>query len=425
MTFDSELLLKQLGVDLVKEADDLEQVDEGTDKFKIFARDHVKSADGTWPGAILTASVSPGADGEEEFILQGLASSTIKDRHGDVMLPTALIDMERDANNGLTMFLNHSYEVPEDLAGSVKSAKIDSFGVEQETGAPIYDLNYVFRVDKTNPRALQSFKSQRAGTKLGLSIGARIPEGGAIRNKKTGKLLIAHVELLETSIVGVPANPRSWVEQAKKSVDEAIEKAHVFALGELKVASLDAPVVEVTVTPEPVVKADEPEPDNFDYTKGDGPEVQRELKQSTTPSQDAPESTPEPDVTAAADDPEAATPSVNLPDLEKADAPDLIAALVLAQASVSELTLNLIEASKGLQKAEQRAQDAERERDTTVRIAKDLAADTAQIIKRIAALPAGQKASFKRIQADFTDGLDSATEVLGDDFIATLRSFKE
>jgi hypothetical protein len=59
-----------------------------------------------------------------------------------------------------------------------------------------------------------------------------IPEGGAVRNKKSGAYTIAHVELLETSVVGIPANPRSWVQNAVKSLlDTRTKAAHTTTLG--------------------------------------------------------------------------------------------------------------------------------------------------------------------------------------------------
>lgn len=419
---DVDLILKQLGVDLVGDADDLDQIDEGTEKFKLYARDHVQLSDGTWVGAKLAAVIEKADTAEEEWLLNGIASSTIKDRHGDVMLPSALIDMERAANDALTMFLNHKYEVPEDVAGTVKSAKIVSFGVEKETGAPIYDLDYQFRLNRRNERAKDSFLSIKDGTKLGLSIGARIPEGGAIRNKKTGKLLIAHVDLLETSIVGVPANPRSWVEQATKSINEAIEKRKVFALGELKVAQVDNAKTVIDAA----VEAAREDISKVGVTEGDVAafaEISDTLTASTAPSQDAPESTPGDDGQTASTDVSAAATSPEVPaDIAKASSPELVALLLQSQESISELAKRVTDLSENLRKAEQRAADAERERDTVVKVAKDLAADTAQIIHRLGSLPVGQRASFKRIQQDFNDGLDSATDIYGPEIVAMLRS---
>jgi len=181
---------------------------------------------------LLTASL--GDDGKMR--LHGVASSTTRDLHGDVMTESALQDMERDANNNLTIFLNHSYNVPEDVAGSVVKAVLVKRGVDGD-GNPNYDLDYDIEIDQTNERAVKAFTSIKNGVKLGLSIGALIPEGGAVRDKKSGALTINHVMLLETSIVSIPANPRSWVDRAtgaSKALLKAwkdLEKSSTHQLG--------------------------------------------------------------------------------------------------------------------------------------------------------------------------------------------------
>lgn len=171
----------------------------GNTEFKIFT-------------GLLKASKSQ--DGKMR--LHGVASSTTKDLHGDVMTASAIEDMERAANNNLTIFLNHSYNVPEDVGGSVEKARSMIRGVDQD-GNPNIDLNLDVLINDTNPRAVSTWEAIDRGTKLGLSIGAMIPDGGAKRNKD-GTYLIEHVDLLETSIVGIPANPRSWVEYAVKAI---------------------------------------------------------------------------------------------------------------------------------------------------------------------------------------------------------------
>lgn len=150
-------------------------------------------------------------------ILHGVASSTVKDRHGDTMERSAIADMERAANENLTIFLNHSYDVPEDVAGSVTKAVAIQRGMD-DSGSEIWDLDFDIAVNSKNDRAVKAWEAIDEGTKLGLSIGAMIPEGGALRNKKDGTYKFQHVDLLETSIVGIPANPRSWVQNAIKSL---------------------------------------------------------------------------------------------------------------------------------------------------------------------------------------------------------------
>jgi HK97 family phage prohead protease len=172
-----------------------------------------------------TLKASMGSD--NVMRLHGIASSTVKDRHGDTMSPSALVDMERSANNNLTIFLNHSYTVPEDVAGHVERAIIRSHPQDPD----IHDLALDIAINMSNQRAKDAWAAINDGTQLGLSIGAMIPEGGAERDRKSGSYQINHVELLETSLVGVPANPRSWVEYAVKSLGgrDEITKAELTA----------------------------------------------------------------------------------------------------------------------------------------------------------------------------------------------------
>lgn len=208
--------------------DELEgEVNQSPIRFSIFTRswDPVR---GDFVPAALKASKGP--DGKMR--LHGIASSTVKDLHGDTMLATALEDMERAANQNLTIFGNHSYDVPEDVYGSVERAAMRPAGAVDGNGDPIHDLDFDIVVNDKNDRAVKTWEAIDNGTKLGLSIGAMIPEGGAVRNKKTGAYTIAHVELLETSVVGIPANPRSWVQNAVKSLlDTRTKAAHTVPLG--------------------------------------------------------------------------------------------------------------------------------------------------------------------------------------------------
>ncbi len=184
------------------------------------------------PFKVFTGLLRAFQDDTGRMRLQGVASSTTRDLHGDTMLESALQDMEIAANGNLTIFLNHSYNVPEDVAGSVESAKMVRRGADGD-GNPNYDLDMSSLINKANPRAVEAWQAIKDGTKLGLSIGALIPEGGAVRNKKDGTLTIAHVSLLETSIVGIPANPRSWISQAVKAFqsDMVSRAATVHQLG--------------------------------------------------------------------------------------------------------------------------------------------------------------------------------------------------
>ena len=159
-------------------------------------------------------------DSDGKMRLHGIASSTVLDRQGHEIRASALSDMETSASNNMTIFLNHEYKVPEDVAGSVERASIRS----HPTDPAIRDLVLDIVINEANPRAVNAWQAIQKGTQLGLSIGAQIPEGGAHRDKKTGAFVIEHVNLMETSLVGVPANPRSWVEYAVKSLNGIVSE---------------------------------------------------------------------------------------------------------------------------------------------------------------------------------------------------------
>lgn len=363
-------LWEMLGVDLVKDAADLDPIDRAID-FTIYTRDRAGN------GLALKAWAEKVENEEDELLLAGTASSTIQDLQGDTMLPTALIDMEHDAKDNLTIFLNHHYDVPEDVAGSVRQASLVSAEMDEATGVPIYDLNFErVRIDRTNDRAVKSWRSMHGGTKLGMSIGAKIPEGGAVRNKKTGALLIAHVKLLETSIVGIPANPRSWIDAATKAYKSGPKiypsvdlEVHELELGTSNSATITINT-EVEETTEPDIEA---------------------------ASQEAPPSEPEndeavatPEVVAAANDVLERTADPEITD-------DVRNLLTEAHNSLATVTNQLIVVDAERAAAEQRAEDAERKADEIRHDTEVVIESVANLIAQIGALPAGRTASFKAI----------------------------
>jgi hypothetical protein len=260
----------------------------------------------------------------------------------------------------------------------VVKASLATTDVDAQSGVPIYDLIFEkIRVDRTNERAVKSWKSMNGGTKLGMSIGAQIPEGGAVRNKKTGTLLIAHVNLLETSIVGIPANPRSWMDAVAKAYKAGPK---VFALGAIEVE-------ETEVAPETIVQLDATE-----ASSDPSPET-------NAPSQDLVESAPENDGAAATPDVIAAATDV----LERtADSPvdedQARALLVEAHNSLATVTNQLVETDAALAAAEKRAETADAEREAMKAAAEEAIANVANLIEQVGNLPAGRQASFKTIQ---------------------------
>lgn len=169
-----------------------------------------------------TMIASRGDDGK--LRIEGIASSNVRDSHGDQITRKALEKMA-GAAKGLTIFLNHKYDVPEDVFGTVERVKLERSGqIDPLTKEEIYDLRMGIVVQKANPRAVQAFEQMEAGpdkvpTKLGLSIGAMVPDGGAKFDKSTGgRYIVDDLDLVETSLVSIPANPRSWIDYAVKSL---------------------------------------------------------------------------------------------------------------------------------------------------------------------------------------------------------------
>jgi HK97 family phage prohead protease len=165
-----------------------------------------------------------------EMYVSGTTSSTIRDLHGDEMTTDALKSMADTAKQNMTIWLNHNYNVPEDLFGSVTDARIVK-RVDETTGEEVYDLDIDIKVcpEDENPEALRTYKAIKRGVRLGLSIGARVEQASKKKDKNTGvdTYVIERIRLLESSVVGIPANQRSYLQNAVKSLrarGEEIEK---------------------------------------------------------------------------------------------------------------------------------------------------------------------------------------------------------
>ena len=159
------------------------------------------------------------ADNGDRFVT-GTTSSTIRDLHGDEMTLSALKSMEATAKQNMTIWLNHEYQVPDDLFGSVKDARI----VKRidEDGQEVFDLDVDISVvsEDENPEAIRAYRAIKRGVKLGLSIGARVDRVSKKVDKSTGEetYVIDSVKLMEASVVGIPANQRSYLQNAVKSL---------------------------------------------------------------------------------------------------------------------------------------------------------------------------------------------------------------
>src|SRR6185295_18559592 len=154
-------------------------------------------------------------------MLSCTASSSVEDLHGDTMTASCVQDMAPQAKRkSMVIFLNHSYDVPEDVFGYVADARVVSRATDTD-GSAIFDLDLDIVLNEANDRAIATYAAIKdQGVKLGVSIGALITDW-KLKDEKAGwwgGLIIEGVNLLEASIVGIPANPRSWVQNAVRAL---------------------------------------------------------------------------------------------------------------------------------------------------------------------------------------------------------------
>lgn len=298
--------------------------------------------------------------------LRCTASSSIEDLHGDRMTEECVMGMAPQAKaKGMTIFLNHKYEWPEDVFGKTVDATIVSRSKDAE-GRAIYDLDLEIQLNEANPRAVESYAAiKEQGIKAGISIGAMI-EDWAFKDEDEGfwgGLEIRAINLLEASVVGIPANQRSWVVNALKSLG-APKLVIRKALG------LSVPDPEPDPEPEP-----EPEPITDSIT----PDVET----STAPETEIP-----------AEDSEAIEPAdteTGLATLE--DAGEVIDTLKAtgADSALLDIVLGFLEGATVEVASLRKALGAvTEERDRLLREVQE----AVEIVETLAATPIGRKAQF-------------------------------
>lgn len=193
------------------------------------------------------AKNADGSDGPRR--LRGVGSSTAIDLYGDRMEKAAL-DQMVSQSKGMTIWLNHDYELPGSVFGTCTDASIVQ---REEGGQTYYDLELDIEVQEESDAAVKTWAYISKGTKLGISIGCLIEDWDYVAPPKgsddDGYFAILSVYVLEFSIVGIPANQRSWVQEARKSLVAGTDwKAKVAS------AKRAAP------TKEPVTEPEQPTP---------------------------------------------------------------------------------------------------------------------------------------------------------------------
>jgi hypothetical protein len=154
------------------------------------------------------------------------ASSTVEDLHGDVMTEDCVRDMAKQAKaKAMTIFLNHRYSVPEDVFGKTVSSQVLTRTTDPDTGKDVWDMDLDIDLAGSNPRTEKTWALIKDDmVRLGVSIGALIEEFD-FKDKELGwwgGLIIKRVKLLEASIVGIPANQRSWVQNSVIAIGKSL-----------------------------------------------------------------------------------------------------------------------------------------------------------------------------------------------------------
>ncbi len=146
-------------------------------------------------------------DGDEMF-LAGTASSSTEDRMGDTLTDNCQASMLSQAH-GMTQFLDHVYTIPESILGQIAEASI-----KRATDAKLgdcLDFEIVSRISADNPRAVKCWQIVQNGIKLGWSIGGIFTDVDfKDEDDWFSGLLVNDIELLEVSLVGIPANRRTY-----------------------------------------------------------------------------------------------------------------------------------------------------------------------------------------------------------------------
>lgn len=148
-------------------------------------------------------------------VIPAIASSTEQDLHEDTMALTALQDMS-EVPVGTSVWLNHDYTLP----GSYFGRSIVTPIIVQQNG--IADLHTAYAVYIKEDGAARTYTQIQDGAHHGVSGGFIVTEYAFNGDPDDwwAPIIIVHVKKLEDSIVGIPANQRSWVENAIKGLFE-------------------------------------------------------------------------------------------------------------------------------------------------------------------------------------------------------------
>lgn len=159
-------------------------------------------------------SVVKGEDDKEETTYTMVASDDKKDRHGDIVLQNWIIGKH------IPLLDSHNYNSITDILGSFEKGKADEHKLRGE-----------LKFSKVTPKGVLAKEMVDEGSLHDSSVGF-IP----LEFDNQGRIVKS--ELLEVSMVSVPANPRATlekkVEEVKKEIADIEEKIETAEPEEIK-----------------------------------------------------------------------------------------------------------------------------------------------------------------------------------------------
>jgi HK97 family phage prohead protease len=148
---------------------------------------------------------------EDRRIISGTASTPTPDRVRDVVEPLGMTQ-----RGPVNLFLYHAHNLP---VGHVEFGRPKKTGVSFEASIPDVVEEGVVR-----ERVKEAWHSVKYRLLQAVSIGFK-PLGDAVEVLSTGGLRFMKWEMLELSLVGVPANPDATISAFKSTDAAAIRRA--------------------------------------------------------------------------------------------------------------------------------------------------------------------------------------------------------
>jgi len=267
------------------------------------------------------------ADGQEKYVVEGMASGTDLDLTGERMAESAIKSMAKSLETHPVLFKSEHHDDWDAEFGEVTALY----------ATPEHRLMMEAELDPDHYRTKTLVKALNGGKSLGLSIGGQVIDSSKEWLSDVGRMVKTYKDILldEISVTGSPAYASTWLTTITKSVNDwkdtpmpkEIEQTDQPEQKEEEVAKTDAKSEETTTETTTEVKpATEPKTDvttevvqepvkptetitNFDitHTEGDAPKVETTTTTETAAVPDAAGQKTDEASTAKSDSPAQAT----------------------------------------------------------------------------------------------------------------------